>query len=79
MLPALRRELSLFQLLFHLLVEVGPAAAWVAVFTASVVGLFALYVGVALVATLTAHDPGQAKIRYKVFLGLLKIFNGRRK
>jgi hypothetical protein len=54
--------------------EFGPGAMWFLVFIAAVVAVFVLYVGIALFATLCAHDEPQAKIRYQIFRDLLDLF-----
>lgn len=64
--------------LIRLLGAIAPAIGWIATFVAAVVGLFALYVGIALVATLSAGDADIAKIRYRVLCKLLKVFRWRR-
>jgi hypothetical protein len=53
---------------------IAPPFHWVAVFAAAVTTLFALYVGVALIATLMSKNVDIAKIRYQVLCELLKIF-----
>lgn len=64
----------------RLLAELGPATVWAAALIACVIVLFALYVGVAMVATLRATDHEQAKLRYRVFRDLLSVFRrGRRR
>jgi hypothetical protein len=65
------------EILVRLLVDAGPGIAWTAIFAAAVVATFVLYTGVALLATLRAHDPEQVKICYRVFRDLLGLF-GRR-
>ncbi|MBB4704250.1 hypothetical protein [Sphaerisporangium siamense] len=57
-----------------MLAEMGPAAAWVAVFAAAIVAAFTLYVGIAMVAALRATDERQAKVRYRIFRDLLRLF-----
>jgi hypothetical protein len=53
---------------------IAPPFNWVAVFAAAVTTLFALYVGIALIATLMSTNVDIAKIRYQVLCELLKIF-----
>jgi flagellar biosynthesis protein FliQ len=77
-LPALSRELVVLEIALRVLADMRPAAAWVAVLIAAVTVLFALYVGVAMMATLRAADPVQAKTRYRVFRDLLTVFHRRR-
>lgn len=60
---------SLFSTDFNLI------PTWVAVALVAVVTLFTLYVGVALAAVLTARNPDQQEIRYKVFRALLDVFS----
>lgn len=67
----------MLEVVLRLLAEMGPAAAWIAVFMAVVVTAFVLYVGVAMAATLAARDADQAKIRYRVFKDLLRLFHRR--
>ena len=50
------------------------------VFIAAVVAVFVVYVGVALIAALFAHDTGQQETRHKILCDLLDLFRrGRRK
>jgi hypothetical protein len=61
------------------LAAAGPAVAWVADFSAVVLAIFAVYVGIAMVAVLRTHDAHKAEIRYRVFRDLLGLFlRGRR-
>jgi len=60
--------------LLRLLAEVGAAANWIAIFIATVIAVFVLYLGIALRAVLIAKDPDQQKIRYQVFRDLLDWF-----
>lgn len=53
---------------------VAPSFSWAAVLAAAVTTLFALYVGIALVATLMSSNVDIAKVRYQVLCELLKIF-----
>jgi hypothetical protein len=64
----------LIAVLIRSLLDLYPMAGWIAVFATVIVGLFALYVGIALIAILAARDEGTAKIRYKAFRGLLRMF-----
>lgn len=65
--------------LLRLLAAIGPAAIWIIIFVIIVVGVFLLYLGIALWATLRAKDPDQQKIRYQVFRDLLEAFLRRRR
>jgi len=63
----------------RLLAEVAPETLWIPVFFAAVIAVFVLYIGIALWAVLRAKDPGQRKVRYRVFRDLLDLFRrGRR-
>ena len=53
---------------------IAPPFGWAVVFAAAVTTLFALYVGIALVATLMSSNVDIAKIRFQVLCELLKIF-----
>jgi hypothetical protein len=53
---------------------IAPPFSWAVVFAAAVTTLFALYVGIALVATLMSTNVDIAKIRYQVLCELLKVF-----
>jgi hypothetical protein len=53
---------------------IAPPFGWVVIFAAAITALFAFYVGIALVATLTSKNVDIAKIRYQVLCELLKIF-----
>ncbi|MEU7942379.1 hypothetical protein [Microbispora bryophytorum] len=64
-------------LLRQMLAEVGSATAWVAVFVAAIIAVFTLYVGITVVAVLRAADEQQAKIRYRIFRDLLRLFHGK--
>jgi hypothetical protein len=58
----------------HALHSIAPSFNWVIVFAAAVTTLFALYVGIALVATLASRNADVAKMRYQVLCELLKVF-----
>ena len=62
-------------LLRQMLAEVGPVTAWVAGFTAAVIAVFALYVGIAMWAALRAADEQQAEVRYRIFRDMLQLFH----
>jgi hypothetical protein len=64
---------------FRLLTDIGPGATWAAMFLAAIVAVFVFYIGVAMLATLHAHDPEQMKIRYRIFSDLLTLFCRRRR
>ena len=55
---------------------VGAAANWIVIFIAVIIIVFTAYIGVAMCATLRASDPGQLKIRYRIFQDLLRLFKG---
>jgi hypothetical protein len=61
-------------MLFRLVAEVGPRAIWLVGYFACLISVFVLYVGIAMWATLCAHDPEQQKIRYQVFRDLRDLF-----
>ena len=66
--------------LLRLLAEIGPGVTWVFVFIAALIAVFVLYIGIALVAALFAHDIGQQEVRRKILRDLLDLFRrGRRK
>jgi len=65
--------------LFHLVAAAGPAAAWVAGFSAVVIIALVVYVGIAMLVVLRTEDVRRAEIRYRVFHDLLGLFRrGRR-
>jgi hypothetical protein len=57
------------------LVEMGP---WALVFAATMVAVFAVYVGIAMIATVASRDHRRTKVRYQVFTDLLDLFRRRR-
>ncbi len=61
-------------MLLRLLAAVGPKAVWLAVYFACLVGVFVLYLGIAMWLTLRARDPEQRQIRYQVFRDLRDLF-----
>ncbi|WP_431919874.1 hypothetical protein [Nonomuraea jabiensis] len=61
-------------ILFRLLVEMAPAVGWIAIFVAAVIALFALYLGIAMIATLLTRDQKRVRVRYQVFRELLRLF-----
>lgn len=63
--------------LFRLAIEVGTAANWV--FTSAIMAVFVVFIGIAMYAVLSAEDPEQRKVRYKVFRDLLYFCSGRRR
>jgi hypothetical protein len=66
--------------LLRLLAEIGPGVIWVLIFTAAVVAIFVVYVGIALWATLRATDVEQRKVRHEILRDLLELFHrGRRR
>jgi hypothetical protein len=64
--------------LLRLSSELGPGAAWLAIFFAAVTATFVAYVGIALGAVLRATDQEQRKVRYQVFRDLLDLFRSRK-
>lgn len=68
----------MIELLTRLLPEVGAKVSWVVLFLVAVIGVFVLYIGLAMLATFRAPDPEQAWIRYRVFHDLLALFRRRR-
>ena len=63
----------------RLMAEISPQVTWVFIFTAAIVVVFVLYIGIALWVTLRTKDPKQQKISYQVFRDLLELFRrGRR-
>lgn len=70
----------MLQMLLSLVAEVGPGAVWLIGYLACLIGVFVLYVGIAMWLTLCARDPEQQKIRYQVFRDLRDLFlRGKRK
>jgi hypothetical protein len=65
--------------LLRLLAEMGPGVIWVFIFIAAVVTVFVVYVGIALLAALFAHDIGQQEARRKILRDLLDLFGRRRR
>lgn len=59
--------------------ELGPVATWLAIFFAAVIGVFVLYVGIALHAVLHASDEPQRQVRYQIFRDLLNLFDRRKR
>ena len=51
-----------------------PVVSWGAEFSAAVVSVFVLYVGIALIVALRSGDP---EIRYRIFRDLLDLFSRR--
>ena len=47
---------------------------WGAGFSAAVIAVFVLYVGIAMVAVLRTEDEHKAEMRYRVFHDLLELF-----
>ncbi|SEG25779.1 hypothetical protein SAMN04489712_104107 [Thermomonospora echinospora] len=62
--------------LFRLLAEGGPVT-WVAALGAAVIVALVFYLGVAMFATLISRDQRRGKMRYRVFLDLLELFQRR--
>jgi hypothetical protein len=62
------------EILFRLLAELGPMAFWIIIFFDGLAGVFVLYVGIAMRATLRARDPEQQQVRYQIFRDLLQLF-----
>jgi hypothetical protein len=60
--------------LFRLRADLGPTAAWFAMFIAAVIIILAVYLGIALSATLRATDKERREVCYKVFRDLLDLF-----
>lgn len=66
--------------LLRSLAEVGATANWMVYFIAAIATVFTAYIGIAMWATLRAHDTDQRQIRYKMFRDLLGVFvRGRRR
>jgi hypothetical protein len=62
----------------ELLVTLGPAASWLAVVVAGVVGVFVVYVGLAVVVALFHRDEKARKHAVSVLRMLLKaVLRGR--
>lgn len=68
----------MLELLPRLLAEVGAAANWIVIFFATTVAVFVAYIGIAMRATLRAHDTKELEVRYNVFQSLLRLFIRRR-
>ncbi|WP_242911498.1 hypothetical protein [Actinomadura terrae] len=69
----------MLNIILRLSAEMGPMAAWVAVFVAAIAATFVVYIGAAMTVTLFTTDPARAKIRYQVFRDLLRLFHWRRR
>jgi hypothetical protein len=67
----------LLEAMLRVLAEVGPGATWIMVFLAAIIAVFALYVGIALLATLRAVDDKQQEICHQVLRDLLDLFRRR--
>ncbi len=67
----------MLDILNHMLVELGPGAAWLAALLALVVIVLVFYLGVALRATLRAQDPQKQQLCYQLFRDLLELFKPR--
>jgi hypothetical protein len=62
------------ELLPRLLAEVGAAANLIVIFLTAVIAVFVAYIGIAMWATLRAHDAKEQEVRYNVFQSLLRLF-----
>jgi hypothetical protein len=60
--------------LLRIVTEVGPGVSWFLVYFAAVLAVFVIYIGIALVATLSATDEQQQRVRHEVFRDLLALF-----
>jgi len=67
----------LLEAMLRVLAAVGPGATLFMEFLAAIIAVFALYVGVALFATLRADDDKHQEICHQVLRDLLELF-GRR-
>ncbi|GAA1892133.1 hypothetical protein [Actinomadura bangladeshensis] len=67
----------MLNILFRLVAEMGPMAAWAALCVMAIAVMFVIYVGAAMTVTLFTTDPARAKIRYQVFKDLLRLFYRR--
>lgn len=65
------------ELLSSFLSNIRSAASGTIIFTVIIAGLFAVYAGIALVATLTARDRVVAEFRRQVLQDLLDLFKRR--
>ena len=63
----------------HVHLAAGPTVAWVAGFSAVVIAVFAVYVGIVMVAALRCDDVHKAEIRYRVLHDLLDLFHRERR
>lgn len=59
-----------------MLTEIGYQTGWLVAYFACLIGVFVLYLGIAMWATLRTRDPEQQKIRYQVFRDLRDMFLG---
>lgn len=64
----------MFTSLLRASAAVGPSAIWLTKFCAAVVAAFVLYVGVAILATLSAPNPDQRQVCYQIFRDLIDLF-----
>lgn len=60
--------------LVRLMAEIGPGVVWVLIFFATVIAVFVMYVGIALVAALFAKESGPQETRRKILRDLLDLF-----
>jgi hypothetical protein len=65
--------------LLRLLAEVGDAANWIAIFLATIIAVFVLYVGIALCGVLRAPNKELGDIYLQAFHALLALLDLRRR
>jgi hypothetical protein len=61
-------------MLFRFLAEAGHEAGWLVVYFACLIGVFVLYIGIAMWFTFRARNAEQRQIRYQVFRDLRDLF-----
>lgn len=64
----------MIDLLIRITTEFGPSAHWLPIAVFVMVCAFVTYVGAAMVATFSAHDPVRASTCHEVLRDLLRLF-----
>lgn len=62
------------EMLFRLVAALGPKAFSIIMMFGGLAAILVLYLGIAMRATLHAHDPEEQQIRYQIFRDLLEVF-----
>jgi hypothetical protein len=61
------------------LAEEGPQAKWIVACGAGVAAVLTLYLGIAMIAAISAKDEKSQEARYRIFRDLLDVFRRRGK